>query len=219
MFAFLSSSRSIFYGVFVLSVLIALASYRFVFLGLSDSFPGMAGHIDHSLLAFVLHISLAPIALILAVVQFVPKIRIEKTSRYHRWVGRTYGVCVLLAGLAGLWVALDVEGGPIASVGFAMLSCVWVYVTAKGVYYARAKQFSEHRRWMLRSFALTLAGVTLRLQLLGFALAGVEYPLASVFLAWTCWVPNLIVVNWWLRQQEHRGKTSLINAVPNSNGN
>jgi hypothetical protein len=54
---------------------------------------------------------------------------------------------------------------------------------------------------MIRSFALTFAGVTLRMQLPGFGAIGLDYTAASVYLAWTCWLPNIAVVEWWLRRQ------------------
>ncbi len=61
-------------------------------------------------------------------------------------------------------------------------------------------RFAVHRRWMIRSWALTLAAVTLRLYL----------PLVMVldlpFLPWyraisfLAWVPNLVVAELWLRR-------------------
>ena len=62
---------------------------------------------------------------------------------------------------------------------------------------------ASHRRWMMRNYALTFGAVTLRIQLglltgpLGFAFAQ-AYPLV----AWLAWVPNLIVVEWWLLQRK-----------------
>lgn len=192
-------SRPAFIFVVVSSILIALASYRFFFLGLSLSFPGMSGHIDDRLIAFALHITLAPAALLLGAVQLFPAIQKKRTI--HRWVGRQYGLCVLIAGIASFSIAFGAEGGAIAASGFALLACVWIAVTAVGVNHARSGRFADHRQWMLRSFALTFAGVTLRLQLLGFTAFGVDYDAASVFLAWSCWLPNLAVVELWLRRQ------------------
>lgn len=194
-------SRAAFYLMAFFSVFIALTSYRFLFIGLPLSFQGMEGQIDNNLFSFVVHISLAPLALLLGVIQFSSKIRAKKPV-LHRWSGRIYGVAILLAGAAGFSIALTSAGGMVAAVGFALLACVWIFTTVLGIQYARARRFVEHRRWMVRSFALTLAGVTLRLQLLFFMLSGVEYTEASVFLAWTCWIPNMIVAEWWLRRNQ-----------------
>ncbi len=192
-------SRTAFYIMAAVSVMIALSSYRFLFLDLSTAFSYMPSHIDNRLTAFMLHISLAPIALILGVIQFSSKIRTNMPA-LHRWTGRIYGVCVLVSGIAGLIIAIGAEGGFVAATGFALLSLAWMFTTFIGVQHVRNCRFEEHRRWMIRSFALTLAGVTLRVQLLGFTLLGMEYVDASVYLAWLCWIPNLLVVEWWLRR-------------------
>lgn len=199
----MSLPRSAFFFMVASSVLVALASYRFFFLGFSLSFPGMSGHLDNSLVAFTAHIVAAPITLFLGTLQFFPSV--QKRRTLHRRVGRLYGLGVLVAGVAGFWVAIGAEGGVVARLGFAALASAWLAVTVIGVAHARARRFIAHRRWMIRSFALTFAGVMLRLQLLGFSAAGLEYTEASVFLAWTCWLPNILVVEWWLSRQSSEG--------------
>jgi hypothetical protein len=51
---------------------------------------------------------------------------------------------------------------------------------------------------MTRSFALTLAAVTLRIWLPLSAVAGIPFPDAYQVVAWLCWVPNLIVTEWFI---------------------
>ncbi len=197
-------SRPTVYTLFVLSVLVALPSYRFLLLDMSVAFQGMQQHIRDTPLFFLLHVSLAPAALLLAAFQFLAK-RPPGNRTIHRFIGRFYGLCVLVAGVSGLVVAVGAKGGVVASTGFALLSVLWIYTTVQGVLKVRAGDITSHRRWMLRSFALTLAGVTLRLQLLGFMVAGIEYTEASLFLAWSCWVPNIIFVEWWMRRRAAAG--------------
>jgi uncharacterized membrane protein len=182
----------------LLSLLIALASYRFLALGLPLSFPDMLGQIEGQRLAFLLHISFAPLALAIGAMQFFPRIRRRKAL--HRWLGRGYGIAILVSGSAGLIVALNAAGGPSAQIGFALLAIIWILVTANAVRHAVARRISIHRRWMIYSFALTFAGVTLRLYLLGFMAAGFSYTQASIYLAWLCWLPNLGFAWWWLRR-------------------
>ncbi|MEQ9003518.1 MAG: DUF2306 domain-containing protein, partial [Pseudomonadales bacterium] len=56
-----------------------------------------------------------------------------------------------------------------------------------------------HRRWMVRNFALTFAAVTLRLELgLLTGALGWSFDHAYLTVAWLCWVPNLVVAEWWL---------------------
>jgi hypothetical protein len=47
---------------------------------------------------------------------------------------------------------------------------------------------------MIRSFALTLAAVALRVYLPSALAAGIEFETAYPIIAWLCWVPNLLVV-------------------------
>ena len=178
------------------SVLVALTSYRFLALGLPLSFPELQGQIEGQRLAFLLHISLAPVALAIGSVQFFASIRRRKAL--HRWLGRVYGVSILISGTAGIVVALNAAGGLSAQLGFALLAIAWVLTTANGIRHAMARRIGMHRRWMIYSFALTFAGVTLRLYLFGFIAAGLSYTEASVYLAWLCWVPNLVFAWWWL---------------------
>jgi len=182
----------------ILSLLIALASYRFLALGLPLSFPDMLGQIEGQRLAFLLHISFAPLALTIGAVQFFPSIRQRKAL--HRWLGRGYAFAILISGSAGLIIALNAAGGPSAQLGFALLAIVWLAVTANAIRHAMARRIGTHRRWMVYSFALTFAGVTLRLYLLGFMAAGFSYTEASIYLAWLCWLPNLGFARWWLKR-------------------
>lgn len=132
-------------------------------------------------------------------IQMLPNFR-KRHLNIHRWVGRTYAVAVLIGGVSGLLIAFQVDG-LIATLGFALLAVLWLFTTAEAVRLARARRISEHRRWMICSFALTFAAVTLRLQLLIFAV-GFQMPYEQVypFLAWSAWVPNIVFAIWYLRQ-------------------
>jgi len=180
-----------------LSLLVALGSYRFLALGLPLSFPDMLGQIEGQRLAFLLHISFAPMALAIGSLQFFNSIRRRKPL--HRWLGRLYGLSIFISGIAGIFVALNAAGGLSPQLGFFFLALAWLFTTANAIRHAMARRIGLHRRWMVYSFALTFAGVTLRLFLLGFVVAGFTYTEASVFLAWLCWLPNLAFAYWWLK--------------------
>ncbi len=185
----------------VFSGLIALASFRFVFLGLDISFPDMADHISQRRWLFLTHVTFAPVALLLGSVQFFPAFR-TRFRGAHRWIGRGYGISVGLSGIAGILIAPSASGGISAYLGFAALSLIWLLVTFRAVQFALQRDFVAHRRWMIRSFALTFAGVTLRLYLVGFVLTGYTYAEAATFLAWLCWVPNVFVAEWVIRKNQ-----------------
>lgn len=185
----------------ILCVFTALVSYRFLALGMPLAFPDMMGQIEARRAAFLLHVSFAPVALAIGAIQFYPNLR-RNHKAIHRGMGRVYAVAILISGVAGFFVALNAAGGMSAQLGFALLAISWIAVTANAVRHAIGRRIGKHRRWMIYSFALTFAGVTLRLQLLGFMVAGFTYTEASVYLAWLCWLPNLAFAYWWLNRKK-----------------
>lgn len=176
----------------VFSLLIALTSYRFLAFPLELGFPDFLDHITNRRTLFLMHIAAAPVALAVGAFQFMPKLR-AKRSGLHRWMGRIYGLSILIGGIGALGIGVTAIGGPVAQVGFTLLAILWLATTANAVRLAMQRNIVEHRKWMIRSFALTFAAVTLRLQLPFFFAGGYDYAAASLWVAWTCWVPNLIV--------------------------
>ena len=61
-----------------------------------------------------------------------------------------------------------------------------------------AGRIASHRAWMFRSFALTFAAVTLRLQMPAAGMAGMSFEEFYPIIAWSCWVPNLVAAELWL---------------------
>lgn len=181
------------------SLLIALASWRFLVLGVELSMPAMVHHLSGAKLAFYIHIFCAPIALAILPFQLSAKLRKARLG-LHRWLGRVYGVAILLAGVAGLIIAPDAATGAVAGLGFFLLSAAWLVTTGLAIWHAIGRRVTQHRQWIIRSAALTLAAVTLRIEMplliLGF---GFETGYQSV--AWLCWVPNLLLAEWYLRRQ------------------
>jgi len=149
---------------------------------------------------FVLHVSAGPIALMLAPFQMSAKFRSRNLAR-HRMLGRIYGLLILVSGVSALVIAFNAMGGLPTRTAFALLAVFWLGTTARAIVHARAGRIPLHREWMIRSVALTFAGVTLRLWLAAGAVAGlpfdtVVYPSS----AWLCWVPNLLVAEWIIRR-------------------
>ena len=115
---------------------------------------------------------------------------------------------LVLAASTVLPIAAHAATGRIASLGFLALGAVWIGTTAMGYFTIRAGRVAAHREWMILSFALTAAAITLRIYLpLWMAVDGrftVGYPV----IAWACWVPNLIFAGWLIRR-ERVGRHSL----------
>jgi hypothetical protein len=142
----------------------------------------------------------AAVALMLGPWQFLASVR-TRHRRLHRWIGRLYCIACLIGGVTGEALAFGVTSGLTAQIGFGLLASCWLGATALGWASAVTADFSRHRVWMVRSFALAFAAVTLRLYL-GVAMAsGLSFAVAYPVIAWACWVPNLVVAELWLRRQ------------------
>jgi uncharacterized membrane protein YozB (DUF420 family) len=89
--------------------------------------------------------------------------------------------------------------------GFGTLAILWGFSTVKAYRAIRRGDVASHRAWMMRSFALTYAAVTLRLWF--GVLIGVQIPslsanfdlravMANAYapLPYLCWIPNLVIV-------------------------
>jgi uncharacterized membrane protein len=125
----------------------------------------------------------------------------------HRWLGRLYVVAVIIGGIAGFFMALKAFGGLASNTGFGLLAVLWVSTTLNAYRLIRQGNVNEHRKWMIRSYALTLAAVTLRFYLPGSMIAGIPMTIAYPIIAWLCWVPNLLVAEWYIRSASAERRT------------
>lgn len=154
--------------------------------------------------AFYIHIVTGSIVLILGVFQLSKKIRGRYTA-WHRAAGRVYIFVILfLTAPSGFVMALYANGGLAAGIAFALLAVLWWFFSWKGFQSARQKRWVAHRAFMMRSYALTFAAVTLRLYSFFFALAGYRGEFIYILVAWLSWVPSLIVMEIYLRQKTSR---------------
>ncbi|MFY0596421.1 MAG: DUF2306 domain-containing protein [Cognatishimia sp.] len=185
--------------LWTLSVLVSVVSLRFLVAELAIVMPHMMHHAMARPLSLYLHIGLAPVALALLPVQFSARIRTTRPA-VHRWGGRIYAIAILISGTSGIFLALGTEAGPVAAAGFAGLAVLWLATTARAVQLAMQRRIALHREWMIRSAALTLAAVTLRLYV-PFGQMAVGFELAYVAISWLCWVPNLFIAEWFLRRR------------------
>lgn len=179
--------------------LVALASFRFLFGGVAETMPDFLYHAELRPLAFYSHIIVASVALLLVPFQLWPGMR-SRRIQLHRVLGRIYGISILVGGISGLWLAVTTTSGITASWGFALLAVVWVGATVIGIGSAIGGDVGAHQRWMIRSAALTMAAVALRIYLGIGVVAGFRYEYIAGLLAWICWVPNLIIAELIIRK-------------------
>jgi uncharacterized membrane protein len=154
-----------------------------------------ANYVDRSLVvrsAFYLHIGFGGLALLLSPFQFATRLR-TRAPHVHRAVGRVVLGSIAIAGTAGLVLAPHSLAGTVGTLGFGLLAMLWLTFATVAFRAIRRRDVAAHRRWVVRTFALTYAAVTLRLWL--GVLIGVPF---------LSWVPNLLVAEWYLATRERR---------------
>jgi len=180
----------------LLSAGVALYSYRY-FVGIGPQASSILGNLFARPWLDV-HIAGAATALLIGPLNLIPAVR-QRWPQVHRWIGRAYIVGCLAGGVGGLIIAFGSLAGPIATAGFGGLAVCWLIANAQGWRAAMARRFDAHRRWMIRSFAMTFAAVTLRLYLPLIPLFHVSFIDGYRAISFLAWVPNLILAELYLR--------------------
>lgn len=159
------------------------------------------------------HVLFGSVALGTAVLQIWPWFR-RRFPVAHRRIGRLYVFGgVLPAGTAALTVGAFTPYGPVTRASDVLLAVLWLSVTVRGWRMARQRRYGDHRRWMIRSFALTASIISNRVwgAILGIALTpqipttfhgdeGLFTWTVSSFAAWLGWTIPLLAAEWWLER-------------------
>lgn len=148
----------------------------------------------------VIHVVAGVIALLVGPLQFVRRLR-TRLPAVHRATGYVYVTACAIGAPAGFMLALGTTSGPLAAGGFAMAALLWAAFTWRGLRAAVERRFADHRAWMLRSWAMTAAAITLRLMLPFSGLVlGLRFSTAYPVIAWLCWLTNLALVEIHIRR-------------------
>ncbi|RSN23325.1 hypothetical protein DMC61_31990 [Amycolatopsis sp. WAC 04169] len=165
------------------------------------------------------HVLFGSIAMISALLQIWPWFR-AKYPAVHRKLGRVYVFAgVLPAGAMALTVGALSPFGPATRVANVVAGVLWLGCTFAGWHAARQRRFADHRRWMVRSFALTMsiivsrvtgpiALITLQPQL-ETTFGGSELALTQSVAAISAWVSTTLVLfaaQWHLDRRPARKK-------------
>lgn len=183
-----------------------------------DDFPPHYG-------VLVAHVIFGSVALLTACLQVWPWLR-RHHPLAHRRIGRVYVFGgALPAGLLGLTLGAFSPFGPMVRVSNVVLASLWLGCTITGYRMARRRRYAEHRRWMIRSFALTASIITNRVwgviayltlapqlettfqgseKMLSWTVAGLA--------AWMGWTLTLLFAEWWLERVT--GDTSPVGLPP-----
>ena len=182
-----------------LALLVFLFASRYLTMDPDVFFPEQKLVYMAHLTMLLIHIVASMLAIIIGPFQFLPGIRKGRWLKVHRWLGRTYLLSILFGGLSGLYMAQFAYGGPITEAGFATLAVLWLYSGFMAYKHIRNKDLEHHREWMIRNYALTFAGVMLRLWMPTSGVLGIDFLMAYRVVGWLCWVPNLFVAEWIIR--------------------
>lgn len=195
------------------SLLLALAFFSFLMIRIAVAYTGMESNVNFLLTkqrvyplalwraSFYTHVFTSCFVLIAGFTQFSARI-LKRYPRVHRSMGWSYFLIVTMVSGPAAWVmALYANGGLPARTSFILLATLWISFTLLAGYYAWRKRFALHGAYMLRSYALTLSAITLRLYTYFLDMTTQASP-RDIYIttAWLAWVPNLILVEWLIRR-------------------
>jgi uncharacterized membrane protein len=134
----------------------------------------------------------AMLALAIGPLQFLEFLRKRERSM-HRILGRIYILSIALAAPTGFLMGMMAHGGILSQSAFMLFAVLWLFTAYKGYETARKRNFTSHRVWMIRSYALTFAAVILRIQLNLLLDFGFRYDDVYPYLPWSSWLPTLLL--------------------------
>ena len=135
-------------------------------------------------------------ALFLAPLQFAERLR-QRYTTVHRTIGTIYAIGVFVLGPVGLYIQyLDEAQGAARSFTIETMiqSSTLMICTAIGVYFALKRQFTYHRQWMIRSYAVALTFLEIRVILGVFGLESqpIDWHVLET-VVWSCVASSVLV--------------------------
>ena len=152
-------------------------------------------HIKYWRWSFYIHVFTSIFPLLAGLSQFSYWL-LRRHRKFHRTVGYAYVlIVVFISGPASFLMGLHANGGLPARASFTLLAFLWVLFTALAWYFATKGNMAAHRAFMIRSYALTLSAITLRVYTLIFHAIEVDARPIELYIttAWLSWVPNLLI--------------------------
>jgi hypothetical protein len=153
------------WGVLALSVtMLAMVAYllsAYLPPNISTSrIPISYGGIQYVLL--VAHIFTAAVATVAGLAQLWPWLR-RRYPVAHRWTGRAYFFLgVFPSSVLAIPVLVMAPFGVSNQASLLVLDALWMITGVAGYRAARQRRFADHRKWMIRNYALTFASIASR---------------------------------------------------------
>ena len=170
-------------------------------------------------IAFYTHVFSVIFALLAGFTQFNGDI-LRDHKPIHRLMGRIYAYDILLVNFpAAMIMAIYANGLLPTKTAFVILDCLWFWFTYKAVLEIKAGNIKSHKEYMIRSYALTLSAVTLRLwKIIISGLVRID-PLPLYMIdAWMGFVPNLLFAEWLIRRKRVKKLSPELNIVKQQGG-
>lgn len=147
--------------------------------------------------AFYTHVFTSIFVLLAGFTQFSQSFH-KKYPDLHKKLGYLYVINILMVtGPASLLMGVYANGGFLSKIAFVLLAILWMSFTAIAVYKAIKKDFTAHRIFMIRSFALTLSAISLRIWKVIIATTTDIPPMDRYrIIAWLGWGLNLLIAEW-----------------------
>ena len=182
----------------------AIAAYGFTFATVGEKMfaPQLADSFRARPWAILSHAFIGSVGLITGALQFHRGLL--RRRRLHRAIGTLYITASVLTGVVGLYLARFAFGGLTTSLGFGALAIALLVTTAVAYARIRRRNIASHREWMIRSYSLMFAAVTLRIWLPLLIVLFGRFTPAYMVVAWVCWVPNILFAEALIRLSRER---------------
>jgi uncharacterized membrane protein len=142
--------------------------------------------------SFYVHVIVGGLPLLIGWAQFISQLRV-KYLKAHRLIGKIYVVTFLITALSGFFISFNATGGLIPALGFGSVALIAFYTTLKAYLDIRKGDVLSHQKMMMYSYACCFAAVTLRIWSPILMVSLGSFDMAYPIVAWSSWVPNLIV--------------------------
>lgn len=145
-------------------------------------------------------------ALVLAgLLQFSDGLR-RRAPRVHRAIGWVYVALALVSAVSGIWMVLHSNfGGALEVVPILVFGPALIVTTLVALTLALRREFVRHRVWMIRSYALVLGPMTVRIVYVPlWTLLGLPERHAIWVSFWLGWGVAIVIAEWWIRRHARR---------------
>jgi uncharacterized membrane protein len=186
---------------FLSLIMIVVATRRILHLS-SPAVDLDAGFARHPSLTLA-HIIPGLAFVVLGPFQFMAGLR-KRRPALHRWMGRILLADALVIGVTALIMSPQMAiGGGVETAATFVFGILFLFALGKSLVAIRARRIAEHRRWMIRSYAIGLGVATVR-PIIGvfFATARFTHLTPQDFFGiafWAGFILSLATAETWIR--------------------